>query len=594
MTVPAAQTLFEEAARLVAEGRSRAAIAPLEAALAHGLDTGAAWRLLGDIRLAAGDVAAAQVAYDRMLTAVAPDVRLKPIAADLAAGRLDAAVAVAAEAVRAAPGFPPALHLLGEALARQGRLADAEAVLTECLARAPGLRLARLAHALLLQRLGRHGEALGQLGPLLAADPEHHRARMAQALSLTELGDHAAAVEAMAAVVAAFPDQPRVWLLHGNGLRTTGRFDDAVAAYRRSLELEPCSGEAWWSLANLKTYRFSPSERAAIVRLADAKETPPEQVSYVRFALGKACEDAGRDAEAFAHYAAANAIQRTLRSYDPAETTALARRSIALLTPEFFAARAGWGDPSDAPIFIVGLPRSGSTLVEQILASHPAIEATSELMDVQAMAEWAAQKSSAGYPAALASLSRDEVAALGRDFLAGARPRRRLDRPRFIDKAPWNWTHLGLIRLMLPAARIVDVRRHPLACGFSVFRQHFAAGSDFAYGLADIGRYYADYVALMAHVDAAQPGAVHRVVYERLVEDTEAEVRRLLDFLALPFDPACLRFHATQRAIATPSGEQVRRPIFTEGLDEWRRFETELAPLKAALGPALAAYPDPA
>jgi tetratricopeptide (TPR) repeat protein len=594
MTGPAPQTLFDEAAQLVAEGRSRAAIAPLEAALAQGLDTGVAWRLLGDIRLAAGDVAAAQVAYDRMLASVVPDLRLKPIAADLAAGRADAALAAAAEAVRVAPGFPPALHLLGEALARQGRLADAEAVLIECLSRAPGLRLARLAYALLLQRLARHGEALQQLGSLLAADPEHHRARMALALSLTAVGDHAAAVEGMSGIAAAFPDQPSTWLLYGNGLRTVGRIDDAVAAYHRCLELEPRSGEAWWSLANLKTYRFSPGDHAAMTGLAGDPETSPEQASYVGFALGKACEDEVRDAEAFPHYAAANAIQRRLRSYDPAETTALVRRSIELLTPEFFAPRAGWSDGSDEPIFIVGLPRSGSTLVEQILASHPAIEATGELMDVQAMADWAAQRSSAGYPAALASLSHDEVAALGWDYLARTRPRRRLGRPRFIDKAPWNWTHLGLIRLMLPAARIVDVRRHPLACGFSVYRQHFAAGSDFAYDLAEIGRYYADYVALMAHVDAVQPGAVHRVVYERLVEDTETEVRRLLAYLGLPFHPACLRFHETRRAIATPSGEQVRRPIFIEALDEWRRFEAELAPLKAALGPALFAYADPA
>jgi hypothetical protein len=229
--------------------------------------------------------------------------------------------------------------------------------------------------------------------------------------------------------------------------------------------------------------------------------------------------------------------------------------------------------------------------VEQILASHPAVEGTRELMDVQLMADWVGGQAGGAYPDPLAGLPREQIRQLGRDYIARTRQQRRLGRARFIDKAPWNWLHVGLIRLMLPDAHIVDVRRHPLGCGLSAFKQHFAGGVDFAYDLADIGRYYADYADLMAHFDAAAPGAVHRVVYERLVADTEGEVRRLLAALGLPFDPACLSFFDNRRAVATPSSEQVRQPIFSEAVDHWRHFEPWLDPLKAALGPALDGYP---
>ena len=316
----------------------------------------------------------------------------------------------------------------------------------------------------------------------------------------------------------------------------------------------------------------------------------PGDASLLHFALAKADEDEGHDAEAFGHYAAANALQRVVRTYDPDATTALVRRSKALFTPAFFAERTGWGDPATDPIFIVGLPRSGSTLVEQILASHPQVEGTRELMDIQAMADWAGTQAPAPYPASLADLPRQVFAQLGHDYLARTRPQRRLGRPRFIDKAPWNFLHVGLIRLMLPNARIVDVRRHPLATCVSAYRQHFAGGFDFAYDLTDLGRYYANYVELMAHFDAVLPGHVTRVVYEDLVADTEGQVRRLLDHLGLPFEPACLRFYDTDRAVRTVSSEQVRRPIFRDGLDQWRNYEPWLGPLKDALGPALEAW----
>ena len=581
------------AARLLGEGRSRDAVAPLEQALAAEPGLGAAWRMLGDIRLVAGKVTAAQTAYDRMLWAVLPDPQLRPSALDLAEGRLDAARGALSAILECEPANLAAAHLLGEVLARQGDLAAAEPLLAHVVAAAPNLHLARLAYAMVLQRVGKIGEALATLTPLLAHDPRNNRARMTKAALLTELGDYAAAAEVTEAVLADIPDQPNGWLVHGHGLRTLGRIDEAVAAWRRALELDPASAEAWWALANLKAYRFSEADLAAIEALATSPGLPSDRRSLADFARAKSHEDSGRYAKAFAAYASANAAQRALRAYDPARTTALVRRAGALFTPDFFAARAGWGEPAVDPIFIVGLPRSGSTLVEQILASHPAVEATRELPDVQQMADWVARQGPAGYPDALAALPAAAMGQLGRDYLARTWPQRRLGRAHFIDKAPWNWLHIGLSRLMLPNAKIIDVRRHPLATCVSAYRQHFAGGFDFAFDLADLGRYYADYVAMMARYDAVLPDHVHRVIYEDLVADTEREVRRLLGYLGLPFEPACLRFFETDRPVATPSSEQVRQPIFTDAVDHWRHYEPWLGPLKAALGLAPDDHPSP-
>lgn len=573
--------LYEWAQLMLALGDTRAAAAPLERATAQNPALGGAWRLLGDLRLISGDPGGAEVAYDRMLAAVLPDARLRGPATALADGRADEAVAALRPLLAREPGSLAAAHLLAEALARRGELGPAETLLAHVMATAPGLALARLSYALVLQRAGKFAAAVTALEPL-----EDARARIIRTALLTELGDHAGAAAAMTSLLAEFPDQPHAWVLHGHGLRTLGRAAEAVSAWRRALALDPGLAEPWWALANLKDYPLTEEDRAAIARRLSCDDLPTEDRSLLAFALAKALEDAGRDAEAFARYAEANALQRSLRRYDADATSAQVGRAKAAFTPAFLSTRAGWGAPDPAPIFVVGLPRSGSTLVEQILASHPAVEATRELMDVQWMAAWVEAQGGA------AALPRPAVRQLGLDYLARTAPLCRLGRPRFVDKAPWNWLHVGLVRLMLPNAHIVEVRRHPLGTCVSAFRQHFAGGFDFAYDLTDLGRYYADYVDLMAHFDAAAPGAVHRVIYERLVADTEAEVRRLLDALGLPFDPACLRFFENPRAVATPSSEQVRRPIFTEGVDHWRRFEPWLDPLKAALGPALAAYPD--
>ncbi|HTX51540.1 MAG TPA: sulfotransferase [Caulobacteraceae bacterium] len=583
---------FEWARVLVALGRSRDAVAPLERVATLNPGLGGVWRQLGDIRLMSGDVRDAQAAYDRMLAVVVPDARLKGPAEALAEGRPEAAEAELRAFLARDPDSLPAAHLMAEALARLGQAQGAERLLEHCVGRAPRLMLARQAYALVLQRNGKLREALAQLDAVLARDPGDVRSRAAKADVLNDIGDHAAVAEIIDQLCAEFPDQAHAWVIKGAGLRTLGRIPEAIEAWRAAIALDPGRGDAYWSLADLKAFRFSGAELAAMESLVAAPDTPPETRSLVGFALGKASEDEGRFEDAFDHYVRANAIQRRRRGYSADQTTDLATRAKALFTPEFFAARSGWGDPAPAPIFVVGLPRSGSTLVEQILASHPDVESTAELMDIQSMARWVETlapdpRGPAGYPDRLAALPREVIRQLGVDYLARTGPRRRLGRARFIDKAPWNWLHAGFIQLILPGAKIVDIRRHPLGCCLSAYKQHFVSGFDFAFDLADLGRYYADYVDLMAHFDAATPGRVHRVIYEALVADTEVQVRRLLASLELPFDPACLRFFENSRPVATPSSEQVRQPIFTDAVAQWRNFEPWLGPLKDALGPVL-------
>ncbi len=308
---------------------------------------------------------------------------------------------------------------------------------------------------------------------------------------------------------------------------------------------------------------------------------------HLDFALGKASEDTKDYATAFIHYAKGNALRRESIDYSADENTAFVDASIALFTPEFFAGRAGLGSTSSAPIFVVGMPRAGSTLVEQILSSHSLIEGTSELPDIPALARWGGN-----YPERLAELPPERWSELGDEYIARTRIQRKTDKPFFIDKLPNNWAHVPFIHLILPNAIIVDARRHPLGCCFSNFKQHYAHGQGFSYALDDIGRYYADYVQLMDHIDRTLPGRVHRVIYERMVDTTEAEVRALLQACNVSFEEACLRFHETERAVRTASSEQVRRPIFREGTEGWQGFEPWLDPLKAALGDVLTAYPD--
>ena len=469
-------------------------------------------------------------------------------------------------------------------------------LLDRCLELAPGFQPARYARAVLLHRDNKAAEALAEVETLLAADPVNPSYRNLHAVLLSHVGEVERACAIYDRLLAEYPGNAKVWLSYGHVLKTAGRQEDCIAAYRACIAREPAFGEAYWSLANLKTFRFSADDLKTMrAKVSDPRLGDVDRLN-LEFALGKAEEDAGEHAAAFGHYERGNALQRARLPFDRALNTARMRRLQEVFTQEHFERRAGLGHPSQAPIFIVGMPRAGSTLIEQILASHSAVEGTSELPNIIAMARELRQRADEddlrGYADVLQTLDPAALRELGGRYLRDTRVYRKTDRPYFIDKMPNNFLHIGLIHDILPDARIIDARRHPLGCCLSNFKQLYARGQRFSYGLADMGSYYRDYVELMAHFDAVLPGRVHRVVYEHVVEDTEGEVRRLLDYCGLPFEPGCLRFFENDRPVRTASSEQVRRPIYREGVDQWRRFEPWLDPLKAALGPVLDAYPE--
>ncbi|WP_240699948.1 tetratricopeptide repeat-containing sulfotransferase family protein [Sphingomonas gei] len=480
-----------------------------------------------------------------------------------------------------------AIRMLAELAGRIGRLKDAENLLRRAVELAPAFTAARANLALVLYRQNRASEALEELDRLIEAEPDHPGHANLKAATLGRLGAFEEAITLYERVLVDAPAQPKLWMSYGHMLKTVGRQADGVAAYRQALALSPTLGEAWWSLANLKTVRFDDADIAAMEAAQAEPGISEEDRFHLDFALGKAFEDR-RDADrAFGHYCAGNALRRTQLVYDAGETERFVDDCIALATADFFDDRAGWGSDARDPVFILGMPRAGSTLVEQILASHSRIEGTTELPDLPALA-----RKLAAYPQGLAEMTAERARELGEEYLRRTAVQRRTDRPLFVDKLPNNWAHMVLIRLILPNATIIDARREPRACCFSNFKQHFARGQAFSYALDDMARYYRDYVRLMAHLDRVQPGRVHRVFHEALVADTEAEVRRLLDACGVGFEPACLAFHETERAVRTASSEQVRQPIFTGGDRAWRAFAPHLGPLIGALGDVVELYPD--
>ncbi len=586
---------YELGVTLGLAGRREAALQSLRQAVALKADIGDAWRLIADHLMEMGDPAGADAAYANHLAVATGDARLLAPAAALCDNRLADADALLRSHLAQNPNDVAALRMLAEVATRAGRFDQAEGLLRRCLEIAPDFTVARYNYAVVLLEQNRAEAALAELERLLAAEPCNPSFRNLQANVLSRTGDYDRAIVAFEAVLADYPGSPRIWMAYGDALKAAGRQPDCITAYRRSIELAPGFGEAWWSLANLKTFRFAPGDVAAMHAQVARHGLPAEDRLHFHFALGKALEDSRRYADSFAHYGDGNRIRRARIAYDAEATSEYVRRTTALLTAEFLDQRRDWGCPAADPIFIVGLPRSGSTLIEQILASHPAVEGTMELPDVVGIARSLVGRRGgpgpAKYPDVLAALDATEVRALGERYLHQTRVQRKSGRPFFIDKMPNNWMHVGLIHLMLPNAKIIDARRHPLSCCFSAFKQHFARGQLYTYSLEDIGRYYRDYVTLMSHVDTVLPGRVHCVYYERLVEDTEGEVRRLLAHCGLPFVDACLRFHETERTVSTASSEQVRRPIFRDALEQWRHYEQWLDPLKQALGPVLDAYP---
>jgi tetratricopeptide (TPR) repeat protein len=576
--------------------RPDAALAALQRCVALKPNMPDAWRAIGDHLTVSGDSAGADAAYARHIKASTRDPRLLIAASALIDGRIAEAEHLLRAHLKEYATDVVALRMLAEVAARLGRNASAEILLERCLELAPSFAPARHQYAIVLQRQNKAAAALKQIDHLEKLDPYNSAYRNLKAMTLVKIGEYRESIEIYAEVLKAHPEHPRLWLSYGHALATAGREKDCTEAYRNSIQAAPDTGEAYWSLANLKTFRFTEEDKRAMQAQLARGDLNDDARLHFDFAMGKALEDDARYAESFEHYLRANELRRSRLNYDAQEMSEFVRRSKHLFTAEFFATRADFGAPAADPIFIVGLPRAGSTLIEQILSCHSEVEGTMELPDLLMIAgTLAGQKEPSTeprYPRVVADLNAEACGTLGRQYLDQTRIQRKTSKAFFIDKMPNNFLHVGLLQLILPNAKVIDARRHPMACCFSGFKQQFAEGHRYTYSLTDLGRYYRDYVDLMAHFDRVMPGRIHRVIYEDMIGDTEAQVRRLLSYCGLAFEDSCLRFYENDRPVRTPSAQQVRKPIYREGVEHWRHYEEWLQPLRESLGDVLGAYPD--
>jgi tetratricopeptide (TPR) repeat protein len=553
------------------------------------------WRMLEGLYRLTGDAQSAATAAAHVATLA----RLPPEVVTATSLFSDGELAPAEQIVRAYllrhGDQPEAMRLLARIGIARDVLDDAEVLLEAVLTLAPDYQAARRDYADVLVKRHRYALARQEIERLLEIEPRNPDYLMLAATTAVGLGENERAIGLYEQMLADAPGSADVNLWIAHALKTVGRVPEAIEAYRAAAAARPDFGDAYWSLANLKTYRFSDAEMA---RMRDEEASASIGLIdryHLNFALGKALEDRGETAESWTYYERGNALKLSESRYRPEILETNTRQQIEVCTADFFARRAGWGDPRPDPIFILGLPRSGSTLLEQILASHSQVEGTQELADVQRVVLELQGRDgdldNPRYPKVLPALTAADFRRLGESYLADTRAYRS-GAPFFIDKMPNNFRHIGLIHLMLPNARIIDARRDPMSCCFSNLKQLFAQGQEFTYSIDDIARYYRTYLELMAHWDAVLPGRVLRVQHEDVVADLEGSVRRMLDHCGLPFEPACVEFHKTERSVRTPSSEQVRQPIFRDGLDQWKRYEPWLEPLRLALGDALERYRD--
>ena len=575
-----------------AVGRGDDAIEALRRAVTLDPKHAPAWQSLGHQLKVAGDEGGSQYAFEQHFALSTQHPELVEAVKLLREGKLGKAERIVRELLKEYPADVSAIRVLADIGIKVGQLKDAGHLLERCLQLAPDFHAARHAYALVLIRLQQPEAALAEAERLLAQEPSNPNFLTLKASILVRIGNHEDALEIYATVLKDYPNQGRAQMSYGHTLKTVGRLDESIGAYRKCIRLSPEVGEAYWSLANLKTFRFSDEDIENMRKQVTAEGGDADDQAHLAFALGKALEDRGEYDESFRFYRRGNAIRRVEHRHNPQVNVLDSVRQVRTCDKAFFEQRKGWGCQSAEPIFVVGLPRAGSTLVEQILASHSMVEGTTELQDIIAISRklgGRSRENPAGqYPEILTQMSADEFRELGESYLETTRIQR-TGKPFFIDKMPNNFRHIGLIHLILPYSRIIDARRHPMGGCFSGFKQLFAHGQTFTYGLEDIGKYYRDYIRLMDHWDAVLPGRVHRVQYEEMVTDTDNQIRALLDYCGLEFEAQCLRFYETERAVRTPSSEQVRKPIYTEGMEQWRNYEAHLGPLKEALGPEIRA-----
>lgn len=580
---------------LGAAGRGDEAIASLRKAVRLDPGHAAAWRSLGNQLDAAGDPDASRKAYERHLQASTRHPELVEAAKFLYEKKIAKAERLTREVLKKDPVDVVAIRMLAEIGVRVGHFEDAENLLKRCLELAPDFHHARHSYAQVLVQRNELERSLSEIDKLLRLEPKNPAYLIFKCSVLVRKGDHQQALQLYEKLLKGYPRHAAAHSYFGHALKTVGRVDDAISAYRRSIELSPSVGEAYWSLANLKTFRFTDDDIADMRKRFQPETGDPDDQGHLAFALGKAFEDRKDFDQSFDYYEQGNLIRGRHHRHHVRKNVFDTARQIRTLDADFFAARKNVGCAAPDPIFVVGLPRSGSTLLEQILASHSRVEGTAELPDIIAISRKlgnVTRENPAGkYPEILAELEPERFKELGESYMQSTRVQRS-DSPYFIDKMPNNFRHIGLIHLILPNARIIDARRHPMGACFSGFKQLFATGQTFTYGLQNIGYYYRDYVKLMDHWDEVlPPGRVLHVEYEDMVTDTEAQIRRLLAYCGLEFEEQCLCFYETERPVRTPSSEQVRQPVYKEGLEQWRNYEAHLGPLKEALGPLLERYP---
>ena len=570
-----------------AVGEGDKAIANLRRAVELDPGHAAAWLSLGHQLAVAGDAEGSQRAFERQFEILTRHPELLDAMKLMREGKLGKAEQIVRDVLKKYPADVTAIRMLADIGYKIGHLKDASLLLERCLELAPDFHAARHSYAMILMRLQQPEPAIRETEKLLALEPNNPNFLTLKASILARIGEHREAIGIYEKVLKDYPNQARAQMSYGHTLKTVGRLEEAIAAYRKCISLSPEVGEAYWSLANLKFFDFSDEDIANMREQVTTEGGDADDQAHLAFALGKALEDRGEFDESFRFYRRGNAIRRVEHRHNPQVNVLEAVRQVRTLDRAFFRQREGWGCQVPDPIFIVGLPRAGSTLLEQILASHSQVEGTSELQDIIGISRKLGGKSrknpSGDYPENLVGLTSSQARELGEGYLESTRIQRS-DKPFFIDKMPNNFRHVGLIHLILPNSKIIDARRHPMGGCFSAYKQLFAHGQRFSYSLEHIGKYYRDYVRLMDHWDAVLPGRVHRVQYEEMVADTEAQIRALLEYCGLEFEEQCLRFYETERAVRTPSSEQVRRPIYKDSTEQWRNYEAHLGPLKEALG----------
>ena len=555
------------------------------------------WKCLAKLYEERGDEARLAAVREHLAFLGSLPDELVAVVSYISEDRLREAEALCKQFLRANRTHVEGMRLLAEIATRNKIYEDAEFLLESCVEFEPGHRAAGMQYANLLLKVQKFSKALAVSEQLLDRFPQDaDRIRPLYSAACAGTGRNEAAVESYRILMRQQPGNPFYPVVLGHVHKSDGETDRAVDLYRQAYGIKADFGDAYWSLANTKSYRFTDDELTRMAAMEQRPGTGALDRIQLCFALGKAHEDRGEYERAFACYARGNTLKQPTVHHSPDHLQVRVDSQIEVCTPELFALRAAVGLPAPDPIFIVGLPRSGSTLLEQILSSHSLVDGTMELHNVLNLAKRLRGRDDEDerqprYPKILAELEPSYFRRFGQQFIDDTRAYRG-SAPFFIDKMPNNFFHIGLIRLILPKAKVIDARRHPMACCFSGFKQLFGEGQDFSYGLRDIGNYYRQYVKLMDHWERVLPGFVLRVQYEDVVADLDGQVRRLLEFCGLPFEPGCLEYYRTERSVRTPSASQVRQPIYTSGLEQWRHFEPWLGPLKDALGPeVLARYP---